>query len=94
MLTQTLREPLKILTEWSVRHVAEVIAAREEYNAHADRVKLTSLQIREAKADFQLTLHDHDSRGPRGPRSMFRSSGSRPNSSRSSLIRSSSLISV
>jgi DNA-binding HxlR family transcriptional regulator len=37
-LGQTLREPLKTLTEWSVRHVAEVIAAREEYDAHAERV--------------------------------------------------------
>ena len=36
-LGQTLREPLKALTEWSVRHVAEVIAAREEYDAHAER---------------------------------------------------------
>jgi DNA-binding HxlR family transcriptional regulator len=37
-LGQTLREPLKTLTEWSVRHVSEVIAAREEYDAHAERV--------------------------------------------------------
>ena len=37
-LGQTLREPLKALTEWSVRHVAEVIAAREEYDAHAERL--------------------------------------------------------
>ena len=36
-LGQTLREPLKTLTEWSVRHVAEVLAAREEYDAHAER---------------------------------------------------------
>ena len=34
-LGQTLREPLKMLTEWSVRHVTEVLAAREEYDAHA-----------------------------------------------------------
>ncbi len=31
-LGQTLREPLKALTEWSVRHVEEVLAAREEYD--------------------------------------------------------------
>jgi len=37
-LGQTLREPLKALTEWSVRHVVEVIAAREEYDAHAERL--------------------------------------------------------
>src|SRR3984885_4143799 len=37
-LGQTLREPLKTLTEWSVRHIAEVIAAREEYDAQAERV--------------------------------------------------------
>ena len=36
-LGQTLREPLRELTEWSVRHVAEVLAAREEYDAHAER---------------------------------------------------------
>ena len=37
-LGQTLREPLKTLTEWSVRHVAEVIAAREEYDGNAERL--------------------------------------------------------
>jgi DNA-binding HxlR family transcriptional regulator len=37
-LGQTLREPLKALTEWSVQHVAEVLAAREEYDAHAESV--------------------------------------------------------
>ena len=37
-LGQTLREPLKMLTEWSVRHIDEVLAAREEYDAHAERV--------------------------------------------------------
>ena len=37
-LGQTLREPLKMLTEWSVRHVTEVLAAREEYDARAERV--------------------------------------------------------
>ena len=37
-LGHTLREPLKMLTEWSVRHIAEVLAAREEYDADAERV--------------------------------------------------------
>ena len=37
-LGQTLREPLKMLTEWSVQHIAEVLAAREEYDARAERV--------------------------------------------------------
>ena len=37
-LGHTLREPLRALTEWSVRHVAEVVAAREEYDARAERV--------------------------------------------------------
>jgi DNA-binding HxlR family transcriptional regulator len=36
-LGQTLREPLKMLTEWSVRHIADVLAAREEYDARAER---------------------------------------------------------
>ncbi|MFE2374834.1 winged helix-turn-helix transcriptional regulator [Streptomyces sp. NPDC059398] len=31
-LGQTLREPLKALTQWSVGHVAEVVAAREDYD--------------------------------------------------------------
>jgi DNA-binding HxlR family transcriptional regulator len=34
-LGQTLREPLKTLTEWSVRHIDEVLTAHEEYDAHA-----------------------------------------------------------
>ena len=37
-LGQTLREPLKMLTEWSVRHITEVLAAREEYDVRAERV--------------------------------------------------------
>ncbi|GAB3969120.1 helix-turn-helix domain-containing protein [Actinoallomurus acanthiterrae] len=37
-LGQTLREPLRALTEWSTRHMAEVLAAREEYDANAERV--------------------------------------------------------
>jgi len=32
-LGQTLRGPLRTLTEWSVEHIAEVLAAREEYDA-------------------------------------------------------------
>jgi HxlR-like helix-turn-helix len=39
-LGQTLREPLKMLTEWSVHHIADVLAAREEYDARAERVSL------------------------------------------------------
>ncbi|MDF3290713.1 winged helix-turn-helix transcriptional regulator [Streptomyces silvisoli] len=35
-LGQTLREPLRALTEWSVRHVTEVLAAREEYDARSE----------------------------------------------------------
>ncbi|MFC9432988.1 winged helix-turn-helix transcriptional regulator [Nocardia sp. NPDC057030] len=35
-LGQTLREPLKALTEWSVRHMQEVLAAREEYDADTE----------------------------------------------------------
>jgi DNA-binding HxlR family transcriptional regulator len=31
-LGQTLRGPLKALTEWSVQHVADVLDAREEYD--------------------------------------------------------------
>jgi DNA-binding HxlR family transcriptional regulator len=34
-LGQTLREPLKALTEWSVRHIPEILAAREEYDVNA-----------------------------------------------------------
>ena len=37
-LGQTLREPLRALTEWSVQHIAEVLAAREEYDTPAERV--------------------------------------------------------
>ncbi|MEK8168783.1 winged helix-turn-helix transcriptional regulator [Streptomyces sp. M19] len=29
----TLREPLKALTEWSLQHTEEVLAARAEYDA-------------------------------------------------------------
>ena len=36
-LGETLRDPLGALTEWSTRHIAEVLAAREEYDAHAKR---------------------------------------------------------
>ncbi|MGQ4514559.1 winged helix-turn-helix transcriptional regulator [Streptomyces sp. DW26H14] len=32
-LGETLREPLRALTEWSVRHVPEVLSAREDYDA-------------------------------------------------------------
>jgi DNA-binding HxlR family transcriptional regulator len=34
-LGQTLREPLKMLTEWSVQHIAEVLGARDQYDAKA-----------------------------------------------------------
>ncbi|MGW3960498.1 winged helix-turn-helix transcriptional regulator [Amycolatopsis sp. NPDC005003] len=34
-LGQTLRQPLKALTEWSVRHIEEVITAREQYDSRA-----------------------------------------------------------
>ncbi|AEW98285.1 winged helix-turn-helix transcriptional regulator [Streptantibioticus cattleyicolor] len=37
-LGRTLREPLKVLTEWSLRHTAEVLAAREEYDARIEQV--------------------------------------------------------
>jgi DNA-binding HxlR family transcriptional regulator len=36
-LGETLREPLRALTEWSTRHAAEVLAAREEYDTSAER---------------------------------------------------------
>jgi len=36
-LGQTLREPMRTLTEWSVGHIAEVVAAREEYDTRAGR---------------------------------------------------------
>lgn len=32
-LGQTLRDPLRALTDWSVQHVGDVLAAREEYDA-------------------------------------------------------------
>jgi DNA-binding HxlR family transcriptional regulator len=35
-LGQSLREPLRALAEWSVQHMAEVLAAREEYDARAE----------------------------------------------------------
>jgi DNA-binding HxlR family transcriptional regulator len=38
-LGQTLREPLKALTEWSLRHTAEVLAAREQYDGRANSVR-------------------------------------------------------
>jgi DNA-binding HxlR family transcriptional regulator len=37
-LGQTLREPLRMLTAWSVGHIDEVLAARAEYDAQAKRV--------------------------------------------------------
>ncbi|MGW3463343.1 winged helix-turn-helix transcriptional regulator [Streptomyces olivaceoviridis] len=36
-LGHTLRGPLRGLTEWSLRHMAEVLAAREAYNARAEQ---------------------------------------------------------
>ena len=36
-LGQTLREPLKALTQWSVQHIADVLAAREENDTQAER---------------------------------------------------------
>jgi DNA-binding HxlR family transcriptional regulator len=36
-LGQTLRAPLRTLTEWSLQHTAEVLAAREAYNARAEQ---------------------------------------------------------
>ena len=38
-LGPTLREPLKALTEWSVRHIDEVITAREEYGHRPQRTR-------------------------------------------------------
>jgi DNA-binding HxlR family transcriptional regulator len=35
-LGQTLRQPLKALTEWSVRHIEEVLTAREQYDTRAE----------------------------------------------------------
>jgi hypothetical protein len=37
-LGRTLREPLKALTEWSLRHTAKVLAAREQYDGRANSV--------------------------------------------------------
>jgi DNA-binding HxlR family transcriptional regulator len=37
-LGQTLRDPLKMLTEWSVRHITDVIAAREDYDSRTETV--------------------------------------------------------
>jgi DNA-binding HxlR family transcriptional regulator len=36
-LGQTLRDPLRALTDWSVHHVGDVLAAREAYDAGAER---------------------------------------------------------
>ncbi|MCX4729311.1 winged helix-turn-helix transcriptional regulator [Streptomyces sp. NPDC090052] len=36
-LGQTLRGPLRALTEWSVRYIEEVLAAREEYEVRTTR---------------------------------------------------------
>ncbi|MEV5776743.1 helix-turn-helix domain-containing protein [Streptomyces antimycoticus] len=36
-LGQTLRGPLKALTEWSVQHIEEVIDARQEYDERAGK---------------------------------------------------------
>jgi DNA-binding HxlR family transcriptional regulator len=36
-LGQTLRAPLRALTEWSLEHTAEVLAAREAYNARTQQ---------------------------------------------------------
>ncbi|MER6808736.1 helix-turn-helix domain-containing protein [Spirillospora sp. NPDC000708] len=38
-LGETLREPLKALTEWSVRHIEEVIIARGEYDDRTERAR-------------------------------------------------------
>ncbi|MFF5139335.1 hypothetical protein ACFY6U_06275 [Streptomyces sp. NPDC013157] len=38
-LGQTLQEPLKALTEWSVLHIEEVITAREEYDDRTERTR-------------------------------------------------------
>lgn len=35
-LGQTPRQPLKALTEWSVRHIEEVLTAREQYDSRAE----------------------------------------------------------
>ena len=36
-LGQTLRGPLKALTEWSVQHIADVLTARQEYHGRAGK---------------------------------------------------------
>ena len=36
-LGQTLRGPLRALTEWSVQHIEEVLTAREEYHDRAGK---------------------------------------------------------
>ena len=33
----TLREPLRTLTQWSLQHTTEVLAAREQYDARAEQ---------------------------------------------------------
>lgn len=38
-LGQTLREPLKALTEWSVLHVEDVLTAREEYDGRLSGIR-------------------------------------------------------
>ena len=38
-LGQTLRDPLRALTEWSVDHVADVLAAREKYDTRAEHTR-------------------------------------------------------
>ncbi|GAA0505997.1 hypothetical protein Ade02nite_91040 [Paractinoplanes deccanensis] len=36
-LGETLRGPLKALTDWSVQHIKEVLEAREEYDERAGK---------------------------------------------------------
>ena len=36
-LGQTLRDPLRALTDWSVHHITDVLAAREQYDTHAEQ---------------------------------------------------------
>jgi DNA-binding HxlR family transcriptional regulator len=36
-LGQTIRDPLRALTDWSVHHIADVLIAREEYDARTER---------------------------------------------------------
>jgi len=38
-LGQTLRGPLKALTDWSVQHIEDVLTAREEYHDRAGRMR-------------------------------------------------------